>query len=231
MKINIAIDGPSAAGKTTIAAICAKELGYIHLDTGAMYRCVAYLSKQLAISEENEVELVAMIKTMKIEFDSNANVFVNKIDVTKEIRTSEMSMRASNVSKLKGVRESLVALQKEIAKEKGYILDGRDIGTVVLPDAELKIFLVASVEARSLRRINEYRMKQIEFDPVEVQKDIEKRDYQDTHRENSPLKKAEDAIEIDTSSMSIDEVNTRISELLNQVLVKEVNLKETSSTQ
>lgn len=231
MKINIAIDGPSAAGKTTIAACCAKKLGYIHLDTGAMYRCVAYLSKELHISEEDEASLVSMIQSMEMEFDSNANVYVNKVDVTNSIRNSEMSMRASNVSKLKGVRECLVALQKEMAKAKGYILDGRDIGTVVLPNAELKIFLVASVEARSQRRINEYLTKQIDFDAEEVRRDIEKRDYQDTHRENSPLKKAEDAIEIDTSDMSIDEVNEKIAELLNKVLEKEVNLKETSSTQ
>ena len=126
--------------------------------------------------------------------------------LTTKIRDNEMSMRASNVSKLAKVRESLVALQKEIAKNKGYILDGRDIGTVVLPDAELKVFLVASVEARAKRRILEYQEKGIVFDEQEVIEDIKRRDYQDSHRENSPLKKANDVYTLDTSDMSIEEV-------------------------
>ena len=230
MKINIAIDGPSAAGKSTIARCCAKRLGYAHLDTGAMYRCVAYLSKKMGIDEQDEEALVKLIETMKIEFDSLGGIFVNKEEVTHFIRDNEMSLRASNISKLGKVRERLVALQQAIAKNKGYILDGRDIGTVVLPDAELKIYLVASVEARSQRRINEYRMKKIVFNDEDIKADIIKRDYQDSHRANSPLKKADDAIEVDTSNMSIDEVNEYIATLVDQVLLKEVTLKETSST-
>lgn len=206
MKINIAIDGPSAAGKSTIAKLCASMLNYSHLDTGAMYRCVGYLSKQLGIDEEDETALVEMIKQMKIDFDSQGHVYINNTDVSQEIRQNDISMRASNVSKLAGVRKTLVALQQEIAKNKGYILDGRDIGTVVLPDAELKVFLVASVEARAKRRILEYQQKGIACDEKEIYEDIKKRDYQDSHRENSPLVCASDAYQLDTSNMNIEEV-------------------------
>ena len=206
MKINIAIDGPSAAGKSTIARLCASLLNYSHLDTGAMYRCVGYQSKIEGIAEDDEEALAEMIQRMKIDFDAEGHVYINQEDVTSKIRDNEMSMRASTVSKLAKVRESLVALQKEIAKNKGYILDGRDIGTVVLPDAELKVFLVASVEARAKRRILEYQEKGIVFDEQEVIEDIKRRDYQDSHRENSPLKKANDAYTLDTSDMSIEEV-------------------------
>lgn len=206
MRINIAIDGPSAAGKSTIAKRCAKLLGYSHLDTGAMYRCVAYKAKQLGIALDDEDNVVKMIDQMKISFDSNGNAFVDGNDVSLAIRTNEMSMGASDVSKLQKVRERLVKMQQDISKEKGYILDGRDIGTVVLKDAELKIFLVASSEARADRRIKEYIEKGIEFNREEVIADIERRDYQDSHRAHSPLKKADDAIEIDSSNLTIDEV-------------------------
>ncbi len=220
MRINIAIDGPSAAGKSTIAKRCAKMLGYSHLDTGAMYRCVAYKASQLGIDWEDEAKLGEMIDSMKISFDSNGNVFIDDINVSLEIRTNDMSMGASNVSKLALVRQKLVKMQQEIAKDKGYILDGRDIGTVVLPDAELKIFMVASSVARAERRIKEYIQKGIAFDRDEVIADIERRDYQDSHRANSPLKKADDAIEIDTSNLTIDEVVDRIKEELNKLEVK-----------
>lgn len=217
MKINIAIDGPSAAGKSTIAKKCAKLLGYSHLDTGAMYRCVAYQAIQNNISLDNENDLVQVIDKMTISFDSNGNVFINGNDVSKEIRRNEISMGASRVSRFEKVRERLVALQQKIAADKGYILDGRDIGTVVLKDAELKIFLVASSKARAQRRIKEYVEKQIDFDEEEIIHDIEKRDDQDMHRQHSPLKKAEDAIEIDSSDLSIDEVVEKIKEELDRI--------------
>lgn len=220
MKINIAIDGPSAAGKSTIAKRCAKLLGYSHLDTGAMYRCVAYKAYQLGIDWEDEIKLGEMIDSTKISFDSNGSVYIDGNDVSIEIRKNEMSMGASNVSKHALVREKLVKMQQEIAKDKGYILDGRDIGTVVLPDAELKIYLIASSEARADRRIKEYIQKGISFDRDEVIADIEKRDYQDTHRANSPLRKADDAIEIDSSYLTIDEVVLKIKEKLEQLEVK-----------
>lgn len=217
MRINIAIDGPSAAGKSTIAKRCAKILGYSHLDTGAMYRCVAYKAKQLSIALDDEDKVVEMIDQMTISFDSNGNVFVDGNDVSLAIRTNEMSMGASDVSKLQKVRERLVKMQQDISKEKGYILDGRDIGTVVLKDAELKIFLVASSEARADRRIKEYIQKGIEFNREEVIADIERRDYQDSHRTHSPLKKADDAIEVDSSNLTIDEVVNVIKSKLDEL--------------
>lgn len=217
MRINIAIDGPSAAGKSTIARRCAKLLGYSHLDTGAMYRCVAYKALQNGIAFDDEARLVEMIDQMDISFNSNGNVFVDGNDVSLAIRTNEMSMGASDVSKLQAVRQRLVKMQQDIAKEKGYILDGRDIGTVVLKDAELKIYLVASSAARADRRIKEYIEKGIEFDRDEVIADIERRDYQDSHRANSPLKKADDAIEIDSSNLTIDEVVDQIKNRLDEL--------------
>lgn len=217
MRINIAIDGPSAAGKSTIAKKCAKLLGYSHLDTGAMYRCVAYKAKKEGIDWNDEEKLAEMIKNMKIDFDKNGNVYLDHEDVSQKIRTNDISMGASSVSRHLKVRECLVELQQQIAKNKGYILDGRDIGTVVLKDAELKIYLVASASARAERRIKEYMEKGIDFDRDEIIKDIERRDYQDMHREHSPLKKAEDAIEIDSSDLTIDEVVSKIKNELDRL--------------
>ena len=217
MRINIAIDGPSAAGKSTIAKKCAKLLGYSHLDTGAMYRCVAYKAKKEGIDWNDEEKLAEMIKNMKIAFDKNGNVYLDHEDVSQKIRTNDISMGASSVSRHLKVRECLVELQQQIAKNKGYILDGRDIGTVVLKDAELKIYLVASASARAERRIKEYIEKGIDFDRDEIIKDIERRDYQDMHREHSPLKKAEDAIEIDSSDLTIDEVVSKIKNELDRL--------------
>lgn len=217
MRINIAIDGPSAAGKSTIAKRCAKLLGYSHLDTGAMYRCVAYKAKQEGIDWDDEEKLAEMIKRMEIDFDKEGHVYLDHEDVSDKIRTNDISMGASCVSRHFKVRKRLVELQQQIAKNKGYILDGRDIGTVVLKDAELKIYLVASPGARADRRIKEYIEKGIDFDRDEIIKDIEKRDYQDMHREHSPLKKAEDAIEIDSSDLTIDEVVSKIENELNRL--------------
>lgn len=218
MRINIAIDGPSAAGKSTISKLLAKELGYAHLDTGAMYRCVGYYSSIKGIDENDEMALADMIDHMEISFDSKGNVYIDEEDVTSKIRTNEMSMRASAVSAHPMVRERLVKLQQRIAQHKGYILDGRDIGTVVLPDAEVKVYMIASVEARAKRRFKEYEEKHIEADYDEIYQDIEKRDYQDTHRKTSPLKKADDAQEIDTSDMSIEEVVSTIRNLIQNIV-------------
>lgn len=216
MKINIAIDGPSAAGKSTIANILAKDLGYAHLDTGAMYRCVGYLATCQKIPYEDETALAALIDQMEICFDEQGNVFINGSDVSKEIRTNEISMAASTVSAHPMVRERLVAKQQSIAKAKGYILDGRDIGTVVLPEAECKIYMIASATARAQRRYKEYVDKGISADYETIYQDIKRRDDQDMNRKTSPLKKAEDAIEIDTSTMSIEEVVNTIKGVLEE---------------
>lgn len=204
--INIAIDGPSAVGKSTIAKLLAKELHYKHLDTGAMYRCVGLQAKRKGISDQDEKALVKILNEIVIAFDAQGKVYINNEDVSKAIRENDISMLASNVSTHALVRAKLVGLQQSIAINKGYIMDGRDIGTVVLKDAECKIFMIASVSARADRRFKEYVEKGINAIYQEIYDDIEKRDYQDSHRANSPLKKADDAIEIDTSNLSIVEV-------------------------
>ena len=219
MKINIAIDGPSAAGKSTIAKRLAKALGYSHLDTGAMYRCVGYLAAQRGIDLHDEDALTEMTASMRIRFDSEGHVFLNEEDVSAAIRENRVSMLASSVSVHPRVRKLLVDMQRQMALDKGVIMDGRDIGTVVLPDAELKIFMVASVEARARRRYQEYLDKHIEADYDTICEDIKKRDDQDMHRAASPLTKAADAHEIDTSDMSIEEVCAAILSLGEKTIV------------
>ncbi|HIY89617.1 MAG: (d)CMP kinase [Merdibacter sp.] len=219
MKINIAIDGPSAAGKSTIAKRLAKALGYSHLDTGAMYRCVGYLAAQRGIDLHDEDALTEMTASMRIRFDSEGHVFLNEEDVSAAIRENRVSMLASSVSVHPRVRKLLVDMQRQMALDKGVIMDGRDIGTVVLPDAELKIFMVASVEARARRRYQEYLDKHIEADYDTICEDIKKRDDQDMHRAASPLTKAADAHEIDTSDMSIEEVCAAILSLVEKTIV------------
>ncbi len=216
MKINIAIDGPSAAGKSTIADILAQQLHYADLDTGAMYRCVAYAAMTRQIDLDDEMALTRMLEHLDIHFNDAGEVWIGDENVSQKIRTNEISMAASKVSAHPQVRKSLVAKQQEIAKNKGYILDGRDIGTVVLPDAELKIYMVASVEARAKRRYKEYIEKGMNAEYETIYRDIEQRDYQDSHRKASPLKKAEDAMEIDTSDMTIAEVIAYIMERIDK---------------
>ena len=205
MKINIAIDGPSAAGKSTIAKALAKKLDYVHLDTGAMYRCIAYKSVMQGLDLEDEEKIIEMMKDTVIEMKPDGSIFLDGNKVGNEIRTNEMSMASSKVSMLKGVRAELVALQQKIAENKGIIMDGRDIGTVVLPDAEVKIFLTASAEARAMRRHLENQEKGIPSDLNALIEEINQRDYQDTHLANSPLRQAEDAIRVDSSDLTIDE--------------------------
>ncbi|MEE0107607.1 MAG: (d)CMP kinase [Merdibacter sp.] len=217
MKINIAIDGPSAAGKSTIAKLLAKKLNYSHLDTGAMYRCVGYQANRSNIDTNDAAALAKMIDGMEIDFDSKGNVYINGEDVSSAIRQNQVSMLASSVSVHPEVRERLVAMQQKIAENKGYIMDGRDIGTVVLPQAELKVFMIASVEARAQRRYQEYISKGIEADYKEIYDDIEKRDYQDIHRSVSPLKKADDALELDTSDMTVEEVEEAIEKMIDSI--------------
>ena len=214
MKINSAIDGPSAAGKSTIADILAERLGYTHLDTGAMYRAVAYdaFRKQIPLDDENRI--VSMIEAMDLQMLPDGRVILDGEDVSDEIRTNEVSMGASDVSKLEGCRKALVAMQQKICEEGGYILDGRDIGTVVLKDAPVKIYLTASAEARAQRRVLQNQEKGLEADYEQILEDIRKRDYQDMHREFSPLTKAEDAIEIDTSDLNLEEVTDLVLKII-----------------
>lgn len=212
--INIAIDGPSAAGKSTIAKYLAKTMNYVHLDTGAMYRCLAYkvLKNDIAIDDENKI--LELLKNTDISLKSDGSIYLDGVLVNDEIRTNDISMAASNVSKLLEIREELVRRQQQMAESKGIIMDGRDIGTVVLKDAEVKIFLTASAAARAQRRHKENIEKGMASDLILITKDIEARDYQDSHREHSPLKKADDAIEVDTSELSIAEVVEYIEKIV-----------------
>jgi len=214
MKINIAIDGPSAAGKSTIADRLAKQFHLTHLDTGAMYRCAAYAAIKQGIALDDEEALSHMLETLDIHFGKNKEVYIGEETVTDLIRTNDISMGASQISALAKVRKCLVAKQQDIAKEKGFLLDGRDIGTVVLPDADVKIYMVADAQARAERRYKEYMEKGISVDYDTIYQDIMQRDYQDSHRKTSPLRKAKDAVEIDTSHMSIDEVVQAISDII-----------------
>lgn len=198
-KFNIAIDGPSGVGKSTIAKKIARQYNMIHLDTGAMYRCIAYFLKN------NPGNIEEKLDQIQIQFDNN-HVFLNQQDVTDEIRNEEISLLASDVAKNEKVRHFLVAKQREIAKNQGFILDGRDIGSVVLPDAQVKFYLSASAEVRAQRRFNEYQSKNIKVELKDLLNDIEKRDLQDSTRAHSPLIKVVDAYELDTSNKSVEEV-------------------------
>jgi CMP/dCMP kinase len=214
MRINIAIDGPSAAGKSTIAKALAKKLNYIHLDTGAMYRSTALKAIQSNISFDDESSLVEMLKGTEITLTPDGKVFLDGNDVSTDIRKDEVSLAASSVSKNPLVRSELVKRQQQMAESKGFIMDGRDIGTVVLKDAEVKVFMTASAEARATRRYNQDIALGLPTSDIEtIAKEIAQRDYQDTHRAASPLVKADDAVEIDTSDMEIQQVVDAIYKL------------------
>ena len=223
MKINIAIDGPGAAGKSTIAKCLAKKLNYVHLDTGAMYRSTAYKALQNHICLEDEEAVCKMLEHTKIQLLIDGSILLDGEDVSDKIRTNEISLAASLVSKLANVRRMLVERQQEMAKEKGFIMDGRDIGTVVLKDAEVKIYMTATPMARAKRRYDQNIAKNIPTGSIEeIAREIAERDLQDMTRENSPLKKADDAVEIDTSDMSIEEVTEYIYRLAKPFIEKEV---------
>ncbi len=212
--ISVAIDGPSAAGKSTIAKMVAKKENFIYIDTGAMYRCVAYycLTQKIDLNDEKAVEQA--IEHIQIRLTPDNKVYLNDEDVSNQIRQDQVSLGASCVSKYQVVRSFLVDEQRKMAKAGNVILDGRDIGTVVLPNVDLKIYQIASVETRAKRRYLENLERGLDADLETIKKEIEERDYQDTHREISPLKKAEDAIELDTSSLTLEEVVEQVLTLI-----------------
>ena len=212
--ISVAIDGPSAAGKSTIAKMVAKKENFIYIDTGAMYRCVAYycLTQKIDLNDEKAVEQA--IEHIQIRLTPDNKVYLNDEDVSNQIRQDQVSLGASCVSKYQAVRSFLVDEQRKMAKAGNVILDGRDIGTVVLPNADLKIYQIASVETRAKRRYLENLERGLDANLETIKKEIEERDYQDTHREISPLKKAEDAIELDTSSLTLEEVVEQVLTLI-----------------
>lgn len=213
-KITIAIDGFSSCGKSTMAKDLAKEIGYIYVDTGAMYRSVTlYAMHHGMFGADNSIDTAALEKAMsqiKISFRLNAetgrpDTYLNGQLVEKDIRTMEVSSRVSPIAALPFVRKALVEQQQAMGKEKGIVMDGRDIGTVVFPDAELKVFVTASAEVRAQRRFNELKAKGMPADLQNILKNVQERDYIDSHREVSPLRKADDAVELDNSNMTIAE--------------------------
>ena len=209
-KISIAIDGPAGAGKSTIAKRLAKELGYCYVDTGAIYRTVAYFMDLWGVSPKDVDGVNRYIDelTVNIRYDEQGeqHMIMNGMDVTKDIRTPEISQKASLVAAIPVVREMLLDMQRDVAKTNNVIMDGRDIGTVVLPKATVKIFLTASPEVRAQRRTDELQAKGQKADYNKILEQIKQRDYQDTHREIAPLKLARDSIKLDTSELDIDGV-------------------------
>lgn len=220
-KIAIAIDGPAAAGKSTVAKIVASKLSYIYIDTGAMYRAITLKALENSVDVNNEQELVEILDTTSIKLvqsEEGQRVLLDDRDVTLEIRTNEVTNNVSYVAQHPKVREDMVARQQQLAEARGVVMDGRDIGTKVIPDAEVKIFLIASVEERAKRRHVENINKGFPSDLEQLKKEIEKRDLIDSEREASPLIKAEDAVEIDTTSLSIEDVADQILLEVHKVL-------------
>ncbi|MFT5964842.1 MAG: cytidylate kinase [Flavobacterium sp.] len=225
-KITIAIDGFSSTGKSTLAKQLANHLGYVYVDTGAMYRAIALFAMQKGFIDSKFFDKEALIKSLlsiQLQFKFNpdlgfAEMYLNEANVEKEIRTIQVSSFVSKVAEISEVRAKLVEQQKEMGKDKGIVMDGRDIGTVVFPDAELKIFMTASGTTRAQRRYDELVEKGDDVSFEEVLKNVEERDYIDTHRNNSPLTRAEDAIEIDNSYLDREEQFDVVLGLVNEVV-------------
>jgi len=216
MSISIAIDGPAGAGKSTIAKEVSKRLGFTYIDTGAMYRAITLGCVKLGFNPLIEEKTVENLHKFHVELTNDGKVFLNGEDVSSEIRTEKISKLTSPVSAIRQVREYLVAQQKQIAVSQNVVMDGRDIGTNVLPNAQVKIFMVASPKVRAERRWRELKEKGIEVTLEEVLEDIIQRDFNDTHRKFNPLMQAEDAILMDTSDMSIQECADKILEIIKE---------------
>ena len=221
---SIAIDGPAGAGKSTIAKRLAKKLGYCYVDTGAIYRTVAYFLDLLGVSPKDVdgVERYIDELTIGIEYDEDGvqHMIMNGMDVSADIRTQDISQKASLVSAHAVVREVLLDMQRDVARKNNVIMDGRDIGTVVLPDADVKIFLTASAEVRAKRRTAELLAKGQKAVYDTILKEIVQRDYQDTHRPIAPLKQARDAVKVDTSDLDIDQVVAAIESIVEEKIAK-----------
>ncbi len=215
--ISIAIDGPAAAGKSTVAKKVAKQLNFTYVDTGAMYRAVTLYALKNNIDPKDEFKVCSLVKNIDIKMDENSNVFLNGENVTKDIRSRIVADNVSYVASYKKVRLFLVEQQRQIALEKSVVMDGRDIGSYVLPNADVKIYQIASTSTRAKRRYDENISKGIDCSYQDIVNEVKKRDFIDSNREFSPLKKADDAIELDTSSLNVEEV---VKEILNIIKSK-----------
>ena len=219
-KISIAIDGPAGAGKSTIARRLAQEMGYRYVDTGAIYRTVAYFMDLWGVSPKDTDGVNRYIDelTVNIEYDDEGiqHMIMNGMDVTADIRTPEISQKASLIAAQPVVREALLDMQREAARQYDVVMDGRDIGSVVLPKATVKIFLTASAEVRARRRCKELQEKGQKVDYDQILKDIRQRDYQDTHRDIAPLKMTRDSVKLDTSDMTIDQVIAAMKKIIGE---------------
>lgn len=219
-KISIAIDGPAGAGKSTIARRLAQEMGYRYVDTGAIYRTVAYFMDLWGVSPKDTDGVNRYIDelTVNIEYDDEGvqHMIMNGMDVTADIRTPEISQKASLIAAQPVVREALLDMQREAARQYDVVMDGRDIGSVVLPKATVKIFLTASAEVRAHRRCKELQERGQKVDYDQILKDIRQRDYQDTHRDIAPLKMTRDSVKLDTSDMTIDQVIAAMKKIIGE---------------
>lgn len=225
--MQVAIDGPASAGKSTVAKIIAKNMGYIYLDTGAMYRACTLVAKQNHLAYDDQSGILKALNNNIISFkniDDDQRVYINDKDVSFDIRTPEITANVSQVSALSEIRKKMVEIQRKIAGENNIIMDGRDIGTTVLPDADVKIFLIASVASRAKRRYLDFKEKGINQNLTDIEKDIADRDYKDMHRKISPLRKAEDAYQVDTTDMSIDQVVNKLTQIIKKIKkIKKIN--------
>lgn len=218
--VSVAIDGPSGAGKSTIARAAAKELGYVYVDTGAIYRTVGYFAYSRGVEPQDREAVVALLPQIEIEMgygeDGLQHMVLNGQDVTKEIRLPQISMYASHVSAIPAVRDFLMEMQRSAARRSSVIMDGRDIGTVVLPHADVKIFLTASAEERANRRHAELLARGTPQDYDTILAEIQQRDYNDTHRATAPLRPAEDSVLLDTTSLNFEESCRRVMEIIRE---------------
>lgn len=218
MSFSIAIDGPAAAGKSTVAKQVAKILNCVYIDTGAMYRAITWYALSKGVDPKDEEKVTALLPEIDLSLHLDGKVVVNDQDITKEIRTTEVADNVSYIASYKKIRLHLVELQRKMSKNVSVVMDGRDIGSYVLPHADVKIFQVASVETRAVRRYKENLEKGINCSIKEIEENLRKRDYIDSHREFAPLKKAEDSFVLDTSNMTIDEAVNAIIKIVKNKL-------------